>query len=206
MSHGYVSESKVKSSMLPGGPIFTDRMDRITLLLVGMLRELLPTLAQVCWGPIFDPEKFLIEFIITYWKCIRIWTKSADSNNLKVDQNYNLARDYVINISERNLVDLPLKFMITGKIAVLIVFWIDRMCTSGRDSKWNSWPKVHLHWTNRYKRINAWIFRTFTIRNLKRFWRWWKNPNFRWWNVQRRWRRFVRFNFLRTKSIEWLVW
>ena len=43
--------------MLQEGLTFTDRMDHITLLLVGMLLELLPTLAQVRWGPIFGPER-----------------------------------------------------------------------------------------------------------------------------------------------------
>ena len=43
--------------MLPEGQISTDRMDHITLLLVGMLLELLPTLAQVRWSPISGPER-----------------------------------------------------------------------------------------------------------------------------------------------------
>ena len=53
MSHRSVSESKGKYSMLPGGQTFTDRMDHITLLLVGMLLELLLTLAQVRRGSKF---------------------------------------------------------------------------------------------------------------------------------------------------------
>ena len=57
MSHRYVLGSKVKSSMSPEGQISTDRMDHITLLLVGMLLELLPTLAQVRWSPISGPER-----------------------------------------------------------------------------------------------------------------------------------------------------
>ena len=65
MSHRYALGSKAKSLMSPGGQISTDRMDHITLLLVGMLLELLPTLAQVRWGPIFGPENYLKEFIIT---------------------------------------------------------------------------------------------------------------------------------------------
>ena len=138
MSRGSVSESKGKYSMSQEGQTFTDRMDRITLLLVGMLLELLPTLAQVCWGPIFGPNKVWLSSLsrVENGLQIQFWSRFLLRIIRTIWKSTKTAFWHMII----NLVYLAI---IMCQFAVLVDFQTVRMDASGPNLKWNSGQKVH---------------------------------------------------------------
>ena len=84
----------------------------------------------VRWGPNFCPEKFWNDLNIAHEIClvnallvqtVRIWTKSAHSNNLKIDQKCNLVRDHQFR---KRIVYFPPKLMITCQTEDLVHFEI----------------------------------------------------------------------------------